>query len=392
MDFFFLNFFFSLLFSNPYNFLRSIKVPGVGKSNDTRSKAATEDKLLNHSLLQQNEFTHQMMSKILKELKKTRTSSGHKLHKVGISPRQTQKRRHHKSSPKRPNHGNGCKCPKCIRWRSYHKGKGIPGKYSKFVMPQFDGNISDSDYEPEHRSGRMASGTNDMALQEGPSTSAQSQLPLQQASAAREGGNSRLSGRNQPSKQGYKSSVNHHSFARNFYNTKRPAKLAAKNMLKEVFDFFENARNIAGDTTDSEDLSQSDYNLGTPEESSNGDSDEDEDYEDEEFHSAQSPTAVLEGTAPKPCKYYRRSTKPYTKHLESPANESDSPIFNEQESGDDKEPRGNTHSIGADPDETKICHVESFDLELNSTRLDQFNIPATFQQAPEHYLRFLSKC
>jgi hypothetical protein len=252
-------------------------------------------------------------------------------------------------------------------------------------MPQFDGNESDPEYEAEHRNSRVAQGTNEMALQEGPSTSNHSQPPLVHVPPARESCNSRLSGCNQPTKKSYKSFGGHYSFARNIHSNKRPAKLAAKTMLKKVFEFFEEARKSSEDTSESEDHILSDYSEESAEESSDNVGEEEEDLEDEDFHSANSPTMMVEEATQKPFIKSQQSTKHNKKPLETFANESDCP------SEDNKEPRKSPFNVRVDPDETKICHVESFDLELNSTRLDQFNIPATYFQAPEHYLRFLSK-
>jgi len=321
------------------------------------------------------------MRKILKELKSKRCK------------KENLKKKHRsqetlKPQLRGPNHGRGCKCTKCRKWHIYLKGKHIHGKTSRFHLPQFDGNDSDTEFGPEPRQGQLAHPSNEVTSEERASTFAQSQQPFFEISPSCEASGSRVSGHYKPSKMDYQTIANPANNS-NSRVSKRPAKLAAKALMKKVYDFFEDARQNSGDLLDS-DESQSEYDYQSEDDSSidnDEDTDDVEEEEEEEFHSAHSPNMILEANPERQVPRLQQSRK-LAKKRTLPTIKSDNEDSNDQDSDSQHPP---LHSVNSDPDTTKICHIESFDLDVNSTRVDQLNIPATFQQAPEHYLRFLSK-
>lgn len=335
---------------------------------------------------QQNDVTHHLMQKIWKELKKNRSQEKYKQRQRKV----VEKPRYRKTHPPKPNHGKGCKCSKCLKWRSYLKGKIIPGKSSRFCLPQYDGNGSDLDNEAELQRCNMARGSNEMALQEGQSTSHQSKSPFVESPATREGSQSKSTSNNKLSKQGDKRSGNHRHFATNHRYNKRPAKLAAKSMLKKFYTFLEEAKQSCEESSDPEGNNSSDYKLETEDESS---TESDEDIFEDEFYSANSPLNNERKSTPA---QLANKSKPRSKtpdredFLFDFSSESNSP---DPDLDDHGQPPTNAKPmpIVEDPDEDKIVHVESFELDINSHRIDQLNIPSTSNQAPEQYLRFLSK-
>lgn len=336
---------------------------------------------------QQNDVTHQLMQKIWKELKKTRShqNNKHKKHKF------VEKPRYQKIFPRKPNHGKGCKCSKCLKWRSYLKGKIIPGKGSKFCLPQYDGNNSDVDNETELQRCNVARGSNEMAHQEGQSTSYQSQPPFVEIPATCEGSQSKSTSHNRGSKQSDKRSSNLRHFATNHRYHKRPANLAAKSMLKKFYAFLEEAKQSCEESSGPEGNNSSDYKLETEEESTSA---SDDDIFEEEFYSANSPLNNERRSTP------LQRAKKSKQRIETPNQEDFFGNFSSSESespdvDDHRQPPTNPNATPPtnleDPDEDSLVHVESFEVDINSQRVDQLNIPATSNQAPEQYLRFLSK-
>lgn len=361
-----------------------MRVFKTGDGVQLKNAGCSKEKLASSST-QQSDVTHELMQKIWKELKKKRSQPSCNKKKSKF----VQKPRHQKSYPYKPNHGSGCKCSKCLKWRSYLKGKNIPGKNSRFCLPQYDGNGSDIDNEEELQRCSLARGSNEMAQQEGESTAHQSKSPFTEIPATREGSQSKLTQHNRVSKQSNKRSGNHVPFAVNHRYNKRPAKLAAKSMLKKLYSFLEEAKQSCEESSGSEGNNSSDYKEETEEDSSLA---SDEDIFEEEFYSANSPlnNERISSSGRHAKKSKQRIESPNQRDfLNDSSSESNYPDFD-----DHKQPPTNptnAETMMVDLEEDKIVHVESFDLDLNSNRIDHLNIPATSIQAPEQYLRFLSK-
>lgn len=346
----------------------------MGSQKNSEQSGGTKGSAISESLLQQNEFTNQLMLKIWKELK----AKGSKQKQLKKHSDKFRKRNAERAKPRHPHHGKGCKCPKCRKWLSYVKGKSIEGKTSRFYMPQLDGNGSDSHLEQEHPGSSLARAPNEMALHERASTSGQSQQPSKKIPASREACNPGLLEYSPPTRQTHQDFAGHHSYPGISNGSKRPAKLAAKKLMKKMHDFI-----YQNNLSESENGSSSSSNYNEESaESTEDETDDDEDYDNEDFFSSHS---ALQNSKTKPkkaestCSNLSKSKPRRDTHYNSP------------DSDDNGDPPRISSNLPSDLNEDEICHVESFDLDLNSTRVDQINIPATAQQAPEQYIRFLSK-
>lgn len=346
-----------------------MKVPDLGstkKFQSTNEKKVDNDSILNQTLLQQNKNTNLLMTKILQELQRSRQKTFEK--RLNVT---------HKLQTRPNNHGRGCECKQCYKWNRC-KGKHIYGKPSRFRCPQIDGNSSDTGLESESRRSPATHDPSQTPVQEGSTTAGGSKLSLQQSSSTLKVGKSKFSRNNKISGQSNPFSACGPFNGPNSPIRKRKAKSAANELMKAFYDLIEkNKANPSG--SDLEDTG-SDYSEEADiEETSDIQDNFSSDIEEEHFESANS--ALPNHSPPKS---RPKKTKIRKDLIPLPS-----------ESGSD--PESNPEPVQCNPtaisglDEDKICFVESFDLDINSTRVDQLAIPASFQQAPEQYFRFLSK-
>jgi len=259
--------------------------------------------------------------------------------------RRLKQRRHHSSKKrKKCNQDSGksnCPCSKC------HKGKSIPGK-DLAKCSQVDGN----DDPPEEPNASTAS-----------------------VSANQTKGSKKMK----------KSNFNCKSVSRSTKcGTRSAAKLAAENVKKNcaILNPKDSLENQTMQELDS-DYSPSDEDEETDQSSTESNSSE---FSSEEFDTAEG----------EPLLHYHLSNqqlnlKSQTFHTNLQTNQQPpQPPQPPQPLPPPLPPISVPSTLQAGNDQ--ICFVETFELDLDSKRVDNFSIPATLSQAPEDYLRFLGKC
>lgn len=318
--------------------------------------------------MKENQQTKQMMQDILQELKKNNSKRSLK--------RQIYRRKR--------SHGSSCECRKCGQYSKPKKGKGISKKFSKYKLPQFDGNYSDTPRDSQPGQNATAFGESQISSEERPGNAIQGQSTSPQKSDSHQAG-SVVAG---PSSQ-LSSNPRGHSVLANFNTFRKDGKLRlaktnAKHLMKKFFNYVQDSQFQASDMNDS-DYSASCTDTSDSQQSTDDSYSEDVTSDDDvpkDFHTAESSLSFSRKRTKKstnqkkPSVELPGSSKDSITRLQSQPTPLDGDILNEDVSG---------------PVDDNICYVESFDLDINSTRVDQFSIPATAQQCPEQYFRFLSK-
>lgn len=263
-------------------------------------------------------------------------------------------------------HGASCHCQKCIT-RRFSKGKAIPEHYQ---VPQMDGNDSDAECSGSPK----ASQESQCSHGEGPGISAQSQLSFRGKSNALEKGQSQISSNDLLSRNDRFARAG--AFLSGHYQQNRLAKSSAKNTITKNIALF----------ASKDDPKDRDYEHSSSES-------ETEAYEEDRVEEDEKD--VEENDASDAEEEFKSARSALTDDFQNSPNFYSVPVHRQRkrpvQAGNCQHCHPQKAKKVVELTDDEKCFVESFDLDLNSSRIDQFSAAATFEQCPENYFRFLSK-